>query len=120
MNVEARKPLWAPATASAQTAPIRASLNFTVAATTRCVAGKVVLTVQATNGASEPVDLSVTTGFGTKTFLAIASTKSAAAAFTTREMSVLAGSVTVTGAGTPEGWRMTESVVADYQALRCG
>ena len=51
------------------------TLNVTATATSRCVAGKVVLVVQAKSEFSVPISLSVSTGFGTKQIAAVAQVK---------------------------------------------
>ncbi|NQX12228.1 discoidin domain-containing protein [Microbacteriaceae bacterium VKM Ac-2855] len=95
------------------------ALNVAVIASTRCVAGKVTLTVQATNGSAVPVDLNVTSGYGSKQFTAVAPGKNASAAFSTRAVSVPAGEVTVTATATLNGAPVTTVVPAAYPARSC-
>lgn len=92
------------------------ALDVSAVAAARCVAGKVVLTVTATNRDSAPVSLAVSSAHGSKSIAAVAPGKSASAAFTTRATSIPAGSATVTAtAGTA-----TVTVPAAYPALACG
>lgn len=91
-------------------------LPITLTADTRCVAGKVALTVKATNDGDAPVALSLKTSFGSKTVAALAPGKSTSAAFTTRAGAVPGGSVavTVTGSGA------SAEASAPYAAASCG
>jgi len=85
----------------------------------RCVAGKVVLTVTATNTAAVPVDVAMTTAFGSKSFTAVAPGKSAVAALTTRSASTAAGTVGVAVSATVDGEPVTKQQSIDYPASRC-
>lgn len=96
-----------------------ASLAVTVTASTRCIAGKVTLTVQATNGASVPVDLTVASAYGSKQFTAVAPGKSASAAFTTRAVHVPAGDASVAASGTVNGAPVSTAVSGPYAARGC-
>ncbi|MBF4463022.1 MULTISPECIES: immunoglobulin-like domain-containing protein [unclassified Rathayibacter] len=73
------------------------TLELAPAASTRCIAGKVVLTVTVKNNDTAAADITVTTGYGTKTFASVAPGSSASAAYSTRLKSTPAGSATVTG-----------------------
>ncbi|HMR48677.1 MAG TPA: hypothetical protein PKE40_05470 [Arachnia sp.] len=79
--------------------------EVTVVPTTRCVAGKVVLAVSATNGEEQPLDVSVVSPYGSKSFPGLAAGRTSSAAFTTRQVSIPAGelqvSVTVPGVEEP-------------------
>ena len=55
-----------------------------VTATTRCIAGKVTLTVTAQNNATVPVSMTVASAWGSKEFTGILPGKNASAAFSTR------------------------------------
>ena len=68
----------------------------TVTTATRCVAGKVVLTVRTANDGGAPVALAITTPYGSKTVAAVQPGKSTSAAFTTRLAAIPTGSVAVT------------------------
>ena len=86
--------------------------SVTLAATTRCVAGKVVLATTVTNEGSEPVDATVTTPYGSKTVSQLAAGKSVSQAFSTRVSSVSPGVATAQAYGSP--------VEAAYAAVSCG
>lgn len=91
-------------------------LPVTVTADTRCVAGKVTLTVKTTNAGSTPVGVAVSTTYGSKSFATVQPGKSASAAFATRTGSVSAGTVEVdvTAAG------KSAEASASYSAASCG
>ncbi|WP_169581966.1 MULTISPECIES: family 43 glycosylhydrolase [Microbacterium] len=91
-------------------------LPVTVTADTRCVAGKATLTVKATNDGSTPVGLTVSTTYGSKSFVTVQPGKSASAAFATRTGSVSGGTVEVdiTAGG------QTAEASALYSATSCG
>lgn len=71
-------------------------LKAEVKTTTRCVAGKVTLVVTVTNQHDEPVSGTVTTAYGSKAVTALAPGRSVSAAFSTRVVSLPAGSVSTT------------------------
>lgn len=91
-------------------------LPVTVTADTRCVAGKVTLTVKATNDGSAAVGLTVSTTYGSKSFATVQPGKSASAAFATRTGSVSGGTVEVDV--TAGGQTAEESAL--YAASSCG
>ena len=95
------------------------ALSVATTSTTRCVAGKVVLTTTAKNTGSSPVDIVMTSAFGTKTFTAVAPGKNATGAFTTRQVSLAAGSVTVDSTGTVDGATLTDQQKPAYAAASC-
>jgi len=88
----------------------RGANELSVEATTRCVAGKVVLVASVANGSDSPVDAVVSTPFGERE-VSVAAGRTASKAFTTREASIDAGSVTAT-AGDADA-------TAAYQAAAC-
>lgn len=91
---------------------VRASaVTVEAAAATRCVAGKVVLTVTARNTSTAPAAITLASGWGSTPFSGVAPGGSASHAFTTRAASVPAGSATVTAGGTP--------VATAYPAFTC-
>ncbi|WP_307042373.1 family 43 glycosylhydrolase [Agromyces ramosus] len=96
------------------------SLDVAVTAGTRCVAGKAVVTVQATNHEDVPVSLVIESSFGTKSFASLAPGKSVAHAFTTRLTSVPAGVASIDAAATIEDELVTASHDAPYNARSCG
>lgn len=91
-------------------------LPVTVTADTRCVAGKVTLTVKTTNAGSTPVGVAVSTTYGSKSFVTVQPGKSASAAFATRSGSITGGAVEVdvTAAG------QSAEASASYSATTCG
>ncbi|WP_395242691.1 hypothetical protein ACGGZK_10945 [Agromyces sp. MMS24-K17] len=95
------------------------SLAITAVATTRCVAGKVVVAVQATNADEVPVDLTIQTAYGSKAGLKAAAGKSVAQAFSSRLGGVPAGSATVQASGELDGTPVTTEVTAPYTAATC-
>ena len=72
------------------------SLPVSVTADTRCVAGKVVLTVRTINEGDVAVSMTVETSHGSKTVESLESGKSTSAAFSTRQSTIPAGMVEVT------------------------
>ncbi|WP_230672658.1 LamG-like jellyroll fold domain-containing protein [Rathayibacter sp. Leaf248] len=96
-----------------------AKLSVETSSTTRCIAGKVVLTTTAKNTGSAPIDVVMTSAFGTKSFTAVAPGKNATSSFTTRQASVQAGSVTVDSSGVIGGAKVTDKRTAAYAAATC-
>ncbi|WP_241246020.1 family 43 glycosylhydrolase [Microbacterium sp. 4R-513] len=96
------------------------SLDVSVVAGTRCVAGKTVVTVQATNGEAVPVAVSLSSSFGAKSIAALAPGTSTAQAFTSRQVSVPAGSVSAEVSATVDGKPISVTVDAPYAARSCG
>lgn len=90
--------------------------RLTVVAETRCVAGKVILAVKTTNDGTAPVALAITTPYGTKSITALAAGKSTSAAFTTRQVGIPQGTVTVAATGDGDAVEKT----ASYAAASCG
>jgi len=84
---------------------------LTAEATTRCVAGRVVLVASVANGSSDAVDAAIATPFGERE-VSVAAEKTTSKAFTTREASIDAGEVTVTAGGA--------EATAAYAAASCG
>jgi len=102
------------------TVTVQSSLKVTAAASTRCVAGKVVLTVVATNGDTVPMDVTVTSAAGTKSFAGVKAGANASAAFTVRAAQLAAGEATVTATATVAGAPVTSTLKAPYAARTCG
>ncbi|WP_258068032.1 alkaline phosphatase family protein [Rathayibacter sp. AY1B5] len=94
---------------------------LTVAATaaTRCIAGKVSLTIQTTNTNPFPIAVATTSSFGSKSFAAVAAGKSASHAFSTRATTIPAGTVTVAATATINGTPATTTMQAPYAAASC-
>jgi len=87
-----------------------------VTADTRCVVGRVVETVRVTNTEAEPLELTVTTPFGTRT-ATVGPERSSSLTVTTRAAAVPAGTVDVTAQASDE--RRT-TATATYAARSCG
>ena len=103
-------------TVKAKVVVAAAPLPVTAIAATRCVAGKVTLTLKVTNDGAVPVALDLGTAYGSKTVAALAPGASTSAAFTTRLGSVAAGSADVTVSA---GGASAHSTAA-YGAASCG
>ncbi|ROQ65001.1 hypothetical protein EDF36_0504 [Rathayibacter sp. PhB152] len=97
-----------------------AAIDLTVSATTRCVAGKVVLTTTARNDSKAAASISIATPYATKSYTGIAAGKSATQADTTRAASIPAGTATVTATATIDGKAVTTTKAAPYSARACG
>ncbi|MBD3940463.1 carbohydrate binding domain-containing protein [Microbacterium sp. NEAU-LLC] len=96
------------------------ALDVAATADTRCVAGKVFVTVQATNGEDIPVAIELGTAYGTKSFAAVAPGKSVTQVFTTRAASVPDGSASATATAQVDGATVTTVAAAEYAARTCG
>lgn len=92
------------------------SLDVTAIASSRCVAGKALLTVRVTNDDAVAVRVAIASPFGTKTITNVEPGKHAAHAFTTRQVSLSAGTVTITVDAQP----LSVAVTAPYEARSCG
>lgn len=99
--------------ALSQSEPLEIGSAPSISATTatRCVAGRVTLTVTATPTGDEPVTASITTPFQVKSGVTLQPGRSTTAAFSTRQADIPAGDVTVEVEGT--------EVVASYAAASC-
>ncbi|HEX5856597.1 MAG TPA: family 43 glycosylhydrolase [Microbacterium sp.] len=91
-----------------------------VATSSRCVAGKVTVTVKTTNADTVPVSLQVQTAYGSKTVLEVLPGKSVSHAFSTRAVSVGATTVTVTATGTIAGESQASVREMTHAAAVCG
>lgn len=96
------------------------SLDVSLTTATRCVAGKVVLTVQVTNAESVPVAVSMTSAYGSKSVAALAAGKSTTQAFTTRLTSLPEGTASAEVTATVDGEPVSVSLDAPYSARACG
>ncbi len=96
------------------------TLDVTVTAETRCLAGKAYVAVRATNGEDVPVDVTLATPFGTKAVTAVAPGANAYQSFAVRAPSAEAGEATVTATATVDGEQVSTEVVAPYAATTCG
>ena len=88
-------------------------------ASTKCVSGKAVVNVQATNNEASSVQMKFTSAFGTKSFSAVKPGKNAVHAFSTRAVSIQAGVVSVQATGTVNGQPVTVTKDAAYSAATC-
>lgn len=86
--------------------------SITATTATRCVAGRVTLTVTATNTGDVAVTASITTPFQEKSGVTLEPGRSTTAAFSTRQADIAAGEVTVEVEGA--------EVLASYAAASCG
>lgn len=93
------------------------ALDVTASATTRCVAGKVVLAVRIGNSGETPVDVAISSGFGQATASGIASSKTLS--ISTRSASIPGGDVTVTVTGDVGGQTATVERKVSYPARTC-
>ncbi|MBN0041906.1 discoidin domain-containing protein [Cellulosimicrobium cellulans] len=94
-------------------------LDLDVEVQARCLAGQAYLAVRAANGEDSPVDVTLTTPYGTREFTDVAPGSNAYQSFAVRATSVASGSVTVTGAATVDGEEVTSTVDAEHDALAC-
>ncbi|QDW61228.1 S8 family serine peptidase [Oerskovia sp. KBS0722] len=97
-----------------------ASVELTVTAQSRCVAGKAQVAVRAVNDGDVKADVVVETPFGSKTFKNVAPGKSASQSFSSRATVIDAGAATVTGTAVVEGVTVTTPYEAGYEAISCG
>ena len=95
------------------------TLSATATASSRCVSGKVVLTVTLTNTSSRTVDTTVATPWGTRTTTALAAGKSTSFAYTTRSKTITAGTATATITATIDGTPTTATTTATYPTRTC-
>ena len=93
------------------------ALDVSVTAETRCVVGRAVLAVRAHNGEDVPVTVRADSAHGSRTFTDLAPGSGAAHAFTTRQVVLPAGEVSLTV--TPDGGSPVE-LTAPYAARSCG
>lgn len=95
-------------------------LSVTATASSRCVAGKVLLTVTVKNTSTRTVNASASTPWGTQSSANLAADKSTSFAFSTRAGSIVAGQATGTVSATIDGAPVTASANAAYTARTCG
>lgn len=101
-------------------APAVVAPEVSVQATTRCVAGKVALTVTVTNDSPFPVNLATSTSFGSKAVAALQPGKSTSTAFSTRAAAVAAGETTVVATGLVDGKNVSITETAAFASRTCG
>ncbi|MFD4991280.1 TIM barrel protein [Cellulosimicrobium cellulans] len=91
--------------------------TVTVTSQARCLAGKAYLAVRALNDEDVPLDITIETPYGSKTFEDVAPGKNAYQSFNARADGIEAGTVSVTATDAEGG---TATVTADHAALACG
>ena len=91
------------------------AFDVVVSARAQCVAGRVVVSVRAVSAEELPVDVKVSSAFGSRSFVGLAPGKSASASFATRSGAVEAGQATVVVS--QDG--RSQEVVASYDATTC-
>lgn len=94
-------------------------VHTTTTVSSRCLAGRVVLTVTVTNDESVPATAQIATPYGSKTLASLAGGRSASAAFSSRATSIEAGTVTVTASATIDGSPATTTTEVGYSARNC-
>jgi hypothetical protein len=94
-------------------------LPVTVTVEPRCVAGKAYLAVQARNGHDSPVDISIETPYGARSYSDVAPGANAYQSFATRTASAAAGSVTVRATGVAHGREVTTVLKAEHGGVQC-
>jgi beta-glucosidase len=100
--------------------PPAETLDVTTTVTSRCVAGKNILTATATNHEDVPVALTFDSPFGSKSFAAVQPGANAFHGFTTRQASLAAGALTVTGSAVVGGQTVGLDQDVPYPAASCG
>ncbi|WP_336920888.1 immunoglobulin-like domain-containing protein [Aquipuribacter sp. SD81] len=109
------------ASSDTATLEVLSVLDVGLTAEVRCIAGKkAVLVVRLTNDEADPVDATVTTEFGSKTFRNVRPGKSVFHPFTTRVADLPAGSSTVVVEGTRDGEAVEVEREVEHEALTCG
>ncbi|OLT46136.1 discoidin domain-containing protein [Cellulosimicrobium sp. CUA-896] len=94
-------------------------LDLDVVAEPRCLGGNAYLAVRAANGEDSPVDVTLTTAFGTHEVADVAPGANAYQAFPVRSADVESGTVTVTGTAAIDGEDVTSTVDVEHDALAC-
>ncbi|MET7392882.1 family 43 glycosylhydrolase [Dactylosporangium sp. NPDC005572] len=97
----------------------RADLPVTVNAQARCTSGKAYVAVQARNDHNAPVDITLETPYGTRSFAGVAPGANAYQSFATRSTSVAAGPVTIRAKGTLDGNDVTTVITAEHTGANC-
>ncbi|MEV8271824.1 alpha-L-fucosidase [Microbacterium sp. NPDC077184] len=91
-----------------------------VTASTRCLAGKVLLAVTVRNTGDSPYGVEIRTSFGKKTVTSLAPDKATSVAFTTRAASASGGDVDVTVRGILDGQERESEVSVPFAPHSCG
>jgi hypothetical protein len=98
--------------------PLPPALDVTATTTDRCVVGKATQVVTVTNNEQVPVEVTVTSPYGTKT-VTIAAGKSKSVSFSTRAASIEAGTITLSATATIDGTTVTADQDITYEAAAC-
>jgi hypothetical protein len=91
-----------------------------VQAKAQCYAAHTYVSVNARNGDDQPLDIELSTPYGTRTMAGVAPGKAAYQSFNTRQAAVAAGAATVRVTGTVDGEQITARIEAPYGAATCG
>ena len=91
------------------------ALDVSAAVTPRTLGGKVYLSVSATNESASPIDVLLTTVYGTKTFASISPGTSVSASINSRLDAVPAGVATITASGIVNDEPVTTTTSASYE-----
>jgi hypothetical protein len=94
-------------------------LDVDITTTTRCVAGKTVLVTSVRNDSGQPVDVAISTPYGSKNVKALGAGKTQSHSFTTRLAEMPAGTVDATVSGQIDGAPVTEQRSVAYVASTC-
>jgi hypothetical protein len=99
--------------------PAAPTLDVSIVAATRCVAKKVVVTVQARNDEQVPISVVFTSAYGSKSVTSVAPGTSVTHAFSTRKVAIAAGVVTAQVQAHIGGAPVTLTADAPYPATTC-
>ncbi|MEE6282540.1 family 43 glycosylhydrolase [Georgenia sunbinii] len=103
--------------AAGDAAPV---LDVDIETAARCVVGRTVVTARAVNNEDVPVSVDLVSPYATKSFTDVTPGARATHAFTTRQVEVPAGSISVTLTGTVDGQTVTTVAEAPFGAHSCG
>jgi hypothetical protein len=95
---------------------VEADLDVTVSTSVRTLAGKKYLSVVATNNESAPVDITIVTAYGSKTFAGVKPGASANVSLNSRLATLPAGTASVEVSGMVEGQHVTVTKTVAYAA----
>jgi hypothetical protein len=95
------------------------TVPVTVTVQSRCLAGKAYVAVLARNGHTAPVQITVDTPYGERSFPGVAPGANAYQSFATRTASIPAGSVTVRATGPVAGEEVTTVYTATHPGIAC-
>src|SRR5690606_13986194 len=93
-------------------------VDVSATADTRCVVRRVAQAVQVTNGEDVPVEVTITSEYGTRT-ATLQPGRTASYAFSTRQAQVAAGSVEIVARATVDGTAVSDSVTVTHEARTC-